>query len=384
MWTYLRMILIPRLSEFGLFHDDLAVSRGLFQPPTTALSLSLLLASAVGALLVRNRLPLLAFGVLFFLSAHALESSVFALEIAHEHRNYVASLGVYLPVAYFVFAHPWKHRLVYALRAALIAVIALGAYATAVRADTWSDALRHATFMVRFHPDSARSSYQLGSIYWELYLSAPEHYEEFARRANGRFLRSAELWPYNRAGYLIASFVVLDRLGEAPDREHSSRVVDDLATRPISDFTVNGLVNLLDCQATGECSIDPAVTFELAETAASNERARKKGRARVLASAAQYALRLGELERAIALAETAMDYYPSHLQHALNLSLLYIEAGRIDEARALLDTVRRRDSTREFGDKIAYQAGLIRSLRRAAPQDTMLLPQVHRHPATDP
>ena len=45
------------------------------------------------AIVVRKRWPVASFGIGWYLIAHAVESSVFALELVYEHRNYLPSLG---------------------------------------------------------------------------------------------------------------------------------------------------------------------------------------------------------------------------------------------------------------------------------------------------
>jgi tetratricopeptide (TPR) repeat protein len=52
-----------------------------------------------GALWQMNRMPLLCFAILFFFVNHLVESSIIPLEMVFEHRNYMPSLFLFLPVA---------------------------------------------------------------------------------------------------------------------------------------------------------------------------------------------------------------------------------------------------------------------------------------------
>lgn len=72
---------MPDIRNLGLFHDDIPVSLSLFDP-----LLEWLLVVGL-ALWVRPKAAVFAFGVLFFLAGHALESTVFLLELVYEHRN---------------------------------------------------------------------------------------------------------------------------------------------------------------------------------------------------------------------------------------------------------------------------------------------------------
>ena len=52
---YLKSILIPSISELGLFHDDITVSRGLFDPPATFYSLMALGGMLLAAILLLGK-----------------------------------------------------------------------------------------------------------------------------------------------------------------------------------------------------------------------------------------------------------------------------------------------------------------------------------------
>jgi hypothetical protein len=112
LWFYIHMLLIPDVSRMGLFHDDLLISTGLFDPPTTLLAIAALVLLAVTAITLRKRAPLVAFGVLFFLAGHALESTAFPLEMVFEHRNYLPGVGILLVVAWLFVegANRLRHR----------------------------------------------------------------------------------------------------------------------------------------------------------------------------------------------------------------------------------------------------------------------------------
>ena len=68
LWFYLRLILIPDTSQMGIFHDDIPLSHGLLMPWTTLPAIMGLSVLGIGAWILRNRMPVLSFGVLFFLA----------------------------------------------------------------------------------------------------------------------------------------------------------------------------------------------------------------------------------------------------------------------------------------------------------------------------
>lgn len=95
---YLSLLLYPIPQRFSLEHD-FVLSTSIWHPWTT-LPAMLLIGSliAVGIWQARKR-PLLAFALLFFFLNHAVESSILPLEMVFEHRNYLPSAFVFLPIA---------------------------------------------------------------------------------------------------------------------------------------------------------------------------------------------------------------------------------------------------------------------------------------------
>ena len=83
LMLYLKLTLMPTTGSLGLYQDDIVLSRGLFSPPATLYALLALAGLFTGALALLKRQPLISLGILWFFSAHALESTVISLEIAH-------------------------------------------------------------------------------------------------------------------------------------------------------------------------------------------------------------------------------------------------------------------------------------------------------------
>jgi hypothetical protein len=101
VWEYVGLIVAPTLHAFGLYHDDFTLSTGLFDPQSTFFAVIGLLFVAALALLLRNRSPLVSFSILWFLLGHTLESTIIPLELMHEHRNYLPSLGIFMLILIF-------------------------------------------------------------------------------------------------------------------------------------------------------------------------------------------------------------------------------------------------------------------------------------------
>ncbi|MGB5421487.1 MAG: tetratricopeptide repeat protein, partial [Desulfobacterales bacterium] len=95
---YISQIFYPIPGRLSIEHD-LVASTSLLCPWTTLPSILLVTGLLVGALLVVRKRPWLSFALLFFFLNHLMESSVIPLELVFEHRNYLPSMFLFVPVA---------------------------------------------------------------------------------------------------------------------------------------------------------------------------------------------------------------------------------------------------------------------------------------------
>jgi hypothetical protein len=164
VFGYLRDLLLPRLNTHGLFNEGLDLSRGLLDPPTTLAALLLIGLLIVGAWLLRRRYSLLSLAVLFFFAGHLLESTFVPLEISFEHRNYLPSIFLFLPVAHGVVAHAGRFpRLMPASAALLLTVLAT---MTLQQTRLWGDQSQLILAWARQNPLSIRAQ-RSAAIEWE-------------------------------------------------------------------------------------------------------------------------------------------------------------------------------------------------------------------------
>ena len=95
---YLSQIFYPIPARLSIEHD-VVLSISFFKPWTTLPAiLSILCLIGVGFSQIRRR-PLIALAILFFFLNHIVESTIIALELIFEHRNYLPSFFLFLPVA---------------------------------------------------------------------------------------------------------------------------------------------------------------------------------------------------------------------------------------------------------------------------------------------
>lgn len=163
IWEYIGLITIPRQEAFGLFHDDIVISSGLLEPPTTFLAIFGLAGLAYSAWLLRLRAPLISFGIAWFFVGHSLESTFLPLEIAHEHRNYLPLLGICLlpigPLTSLAKCSGITRTVSVTLCCAFVAYLGL---LTFLRSSMFGNDGLRTQIETQHHPRSARSNYEAG------------------------------------------------------------------------------------------------------------------------------------------------------------------------------------------------------------------------------
>ena len=166
LWLYLKLILLPIPGHMHLFWDGFPVQRTL--DVWTALRGAGLLGVLTLAFLMRERAPLVGFGICWFFVWHMMESTVIPLELVFEHRNYLAIFGptvVLTAGLTMLYERGEMRRILVAGAAALVALLTVN---TISRAYSWSDADRFAVAEYRGNVDSPRATS-------ELFLRALEH-----------------------------------------------------------------------------------------------------------------------------------------------------------------------------------------------------------------
>lgn len=164
---YLAQIFLPIPSALGFFYDDIEISKGFLTPASTAVSMAILCAIAGAAIVLRKKVPLLTLGITIFFVSHLIESTVFPLELAFEHRNYLAILGIILAVTSPFLAGQSNPSYQKGLIAILIVLSSLTAY----RAYLWGDSNRLFPHFLATRPHSPR----ILIIYADTYAKAGQH-----------------------------------------------------------------------------------------------------------------------------------------------------------------------------------------------------------------
>lgn len=164
---YLWEILLPLPRHMPFFYDWVQPSRGLLHPWTTLPALAVVLGLLALALRLRSRQPLFALGVLLFFGAHFIASNVVGLELAFEHRNHFALIGVVLAVGSLLVEAGQRLSPRPLVQAGVCTVLlaALGS-ATAIRAHDWRSNVSLARASTQAAPGSARAWIELCDAYF--------------------------------------------------------------------------------------------------------------------------------------------------------------------------------------------------------------------------
>ncbi len=169
IFHYLSQIFYPIPSRFSLDHD-IIISTSLATPISTLLSLIFLFILITGSLIYFKKYPLITFSLLFFFLNHIIESSFIPLELIFEHRNYLPSMFLFLPISAGIAwtlerygsQTKWVRTALYCFCLLLIAELGLSTFQRnnvwATEQSLWEDGLKKA-------PGSSRPYINLAFVY---------------------------------------------------------------------------------------------------------------------------------------------------------------------------------------------------------------------------
>ncbi|HKQ30739.1 MAG TPA: tetratricopeptide repeat protein [Burkholderiales bacterium] len=364
LWFYLGLLVFPDIRRLSLFHDDIAISASLWQPWTTLTAILGLMLAIVAAVRYRDRAPLLCFAVLWFVVGHSLESSFIGLEIAHEHRNYLPSLGPIAAVIIGLSRAMVKYGSSNLAIGTFAAVIACLGFVTHARAGIWASEQTLLRHTIAHHPDSERANAMLADFH---YLREGEPLP-----AMHHYLVAADIAPYETA-YLIRVVQIASQTGMAQRRPGSKiaeirgrgktamllmfRYTDGsvylrptaaldalisqrLQSQPVHARTAQALRELTRCVVSKPaCRYLLPTAIQWHEFAVASTRTNHRIRLPLLMQLVQLHMERGMLADARAVARQARALEPQHPVLALMYANVELLAGNTAEAEQLLREV---------------------------------------------
>lgn len=382
LFFYLLLLFVPLPQSLGLFHDDFVISNGLLSPPSTVAAILSLTMLTAWALFRRKQTPLLAFAILWFFASHALESTIFPLEIAYEHRNYLASFGVVFAalIGSFCLLQAYRPNRLY-LPIAVVLIAVIFAFSTWTRSHTWSTIETLAKIEVRNHPLSARAHDFAARVAVQM--------ENDTVRAINHSIAALELKPREPGAHIdlyifLATLVaqlsedrqLIDALRESGEQQivvndlsntvslthnsgklhfstsitHADVVTSLLRERPITVHTVFTMDNLRRCILIPPhtCQSLRRQALEWHEVALVNPRSTAENKAALAFNIALFHAHTGDLLKAISFLEQASIYEPHRLAYRLGQADYLLRLGRLTDAREVLATAESTSSTHEL------------------------------------
>ena len=167
---YLSLIFYPVPGRLSIGHV-ITTSESFFDPITT-LSSFLFIGTLIGVAIYNiNRKPFFSLAVLFFFQNHVIESSFLGLELIYEHRNYLPSFFLFLPISIVVYNFLdscfRKNTIIYYLSISflILGISSLG-MATYERNSAWETEKSLWENVLKNYPNSTRALHNLADQHY--------------------------------------------------------------------------------------------------------------------------------------------------------------------------------------------------------------------------
>lgn len=336
IWLYIRWTLLPDPTVLGLYHDDIAVSRSLLTPPATLFAILGIGALLAACMLLRRRRPLVALGIAWFLGGQLMESTIFPLELAYEHRCYLPDLGLLLALVLLLYpltdASFWR----YPRYASLVVALAACAATTGLRAYDWRDNLSFARSEARHHPDSPYATYMLGQTYANLVLMNDDR----GQYDNAVTSLKAASAVQNSTIIPDVSLVLVEAQTRGKvEPGVLERIATKLGHRKVSASDIQGLSALGECVDNRNCELDPRQMQAVFDSALHNPNlaGERESHANILVIYGNFLASAPrrDLTGSRALMEQAATLVPTEPQYRMNLVTTDLSMG--DKAQAEKD-----------------------------------------------
>lgn len=329
---YLGQMLLPLPDAMPVYYDQFRKSTGLLDPWTTLAGALFLMALLAFAWSLRQRAPLAALGILWFLGAHSLTSSPLNLELAFEHRNYLPLLGFVLAMTDAVLRIPMRDGPRLKLFAAIV-VVGMFACLAAVRSATWGNPMVMAADLASRNPESVRASNDLATLYVNYSGGSPDSpflqfaIDEFKRGAS---LEGAGLFP--EQGLILVSTMA----GLPVEPAWWDALQRKIQQQPVGPESIMAVTGMLEQHRAG-FALDP-VRLASVHQSLLDRRTRWPGH--VLANFADFVFEeLDDPERATRLYVRAITDNPTDPDFAHRLLATLIQEGRGKQAEAVAEAM---------------------------------------------
>lgn len=340
LWSYVGLLFIPNVSQMGLYHE-VALSTSLFEPWTTLPAVLGWAAVLTYIVWARRHQPLLAFAIAWYLLGHAMESTVIALELMHEHRTYLPNFGPLLALAVWLTRWMqadarWRRVLVAAIPLALAA-------ATAVRAQVWGNTAVHMLVEAQNHPRAVSAQYEAGRTLFNYAQGLPEEKRLRTLQLARALFQSIATRSDGEAVVGLFPLLIAESTRDPPgDVEFLLEALRSALRERVQPAIVSDYLSAVGrCQHQGACRLSQEQVWSLFDAALGNPRLGGYRGSLVQIQAARYAwYARADYPTALRLASQAAETYPDNGCHRYDQIHMLDALGARDEARRMLAKAR--------------------------------------------
>ena len=342
LWHYIGMVILPTNASLGLYHDDVATSKGILSPMTTLLSWGGIIGLWMIALFTKRRNPALTFGVFWFFGGHLLESTVLPLEMVHEHRNYLPNFGLIFAACFFIAERNlivyWRRLIIFSLAAYMF----LLAGVTFLRAEQWGNSISHAVYEAENHPNSERAQLQLGRMFMIMMIDNPRiEYYAAAKEALEKSIRLSKISV--TAHFSLIQLAFLTKQPVDPAVVGAAENV--LSTGPVPPSVAPAFRALIDCQIFTYCKLTDADVTRLADSALTNPRATIGVKTQIAIYLTQYQIdKMGNGDLAVFTLQNALKRDPTAAALHLSAARVFRVLGDVERSGKHLEDATRFDT----------------------------------------
>lgn len=331
MVLYFRLILLPKIPDMDLYHDDFPASYHLDGQVLS--SFMLLIGCGLLIFLLRRRANIVAFGLSWFFISQIIESTVIPLEFVFEHRNYLSSLGlIFIPIYYLVMSLRNSSVLLKGLCASFVGIIIIIlTTVTYQRSQSWSSPEKFLTETVYYHPQSPRVHIEIAN--WML---KKNQYDTAFNELN----IAQELQPYN-AGIALHKILIQCRAKEVPS-EYYENALNKVRQGAITPYVVLVLDQIVQNMFTQSCnSVDKQKMIEIIQQAENNPFLWYKPlyKAVLYHLEAGIALQQQDINLSRALLDKSFQAYPKRLDPLIQKAYIEIQNGMNKQAQETVNLV---------------------------------------------
>ncbi|MVF11186.1 hypothetical protein FT643_03415 [Ketobacter sp. MCCC 1A13808] len=330
---YISQIILPSNIALGLYHDDFLVSHSLLNPISTLLSVILISALLFLAFVIRHQNRLFSFGVFWFFCWHILESTVVSLEMVHEHRNYIATIGILLSILGVFIQIEKKIRSKFLIAFSISIFFVFSSSILFLRLLEWNNLVSHALAEIDHHPGSVRARYQMGRIYFLVGLKHGN--KNYLKLSIKSFQEAISLSKYDLLpwfGMLRVKALTGDDVTEDVDKLAAKLRGDKLPTSTIVALDV-----MQDCIVAEQCSALSPFYTQLIDATLDNKNLTRGDRSQLVGLKASYYARIkNDPELVVESLTSGLSQNPKDFMLRKGLLYYYVTSPDLVQAKAEL------------------------------------------------